>query len=295
MSTNIDEPDQATGSTCDRPRLHASDVRTTVTASSPAHKPLRIWPISDLHLAQAEGWSTGHIPDADVAVVAGDVCEGVVAAVEWLAIHIRPHMPTVFVPGNHEFYGECLPQALMVAKDAATQADIHLLDGAAVIINGVRLTGATLWTDYALHGEGFRVGSMMAARTGLNDHRRVAWAKQPWLRFRPEEAAALHHQALLQIESHLAQRHDGPMVVLTHHAPHPLSLPDKFRSSLLSAAYASDLTDLITRCSPDLWIHGHTHHSVDYHVGKTRILSNPRGYRHERHATGFQPHLVVEV
>jgi Icc-related predicted phosphoesterase len=295
MSTSIDEPDQATGATSDGTRLSESQARTAVTNSSPARKPLRIWPISDLHLSQAEGWSTGHIPDADVAVVAGDVCEGVVAAVNWLAIHIRPHMPTVFVPGNHEFYGECLPQALMAAKDAATQADIHLLDGDAVNINGVRFVGATLWTDYALHGEGFRVGSMMAARTGLNDHRRIAWSKQPWLRFRPEEAATLHHQALLQIEGHLARRHDGPTVVVSHHAPHPMSLPDKFRSSLLSAAYASDLTDLITRCGPDLWIHGHTHHGVDYHVAKTRILSNPRGYRHERHATGFEPLLAVEV
>jgi Icc-related predicted phosphoesterase len=295
MSTTIDKPDQATGSTSDGTKLPASDAGTTGTASSPARKPLRIWPISDLHLARAEGWSTGHIPDADVAVVAGDVCEGVVPAVDWLSIHIRPHMPVVFVPGNHEFYGECLPQALMAAKDAATQADIHLLDGDAVIINGARFVGATLWTDYALHGEGFRVGSIMAARTGLNDHRRVAWSKQPWLRFRPEEAEALHHQSLLQIESHLAQRHDGPTVVVTHHAPHPLSLPDKFRSSLLSSAYASDLIDLITRCGPDLWVHGHTHHAVDYHLGNTRFLSNPRGYTHERKATGFEPQLVVEV
>jgi Icc-related predicted phosphoesterase len=267
----------------------------TVAYKAPTRKPFRIWPISDLHLAKTEGWSTGHILDADVAVVAGDVCEGVVNAIQWLESHIRPHMPVVFVPGNHEFYGESLPQALAMGKVAAAKAGIHLLDGDAVVIRDVKFTGATLWTDYALHGEAFRVGAMMTVRTGLNDHRRIAWSKEPWLRFRPEEAAALHHQSKLAIESQLVQHHGGPTVVVTHHAPHPLSLPDKVRSSLLSAAYASDLIDLISRCGPDLWIHGHTHHAVDYHGGNTRILSNPRGYMHERQATGFEPHLVVEV
>jgi hypothetical protein len=255
MSTNIEEPDQATGSNSDGSKLSASDARTTVTASSPARKPLRIWPISDLHLARAEGWSTGHIPDADAAVVAGDVCEGVVAAIDWLAIHIRPHMPIVFVPGNHEFYGECLPQALMAAKDAAIQADIHLLDGDAIVIRDVRFTGATLWTDYSLFGEAMRASAMMAARSTLNDHRQIAWSRQPWQRFRPQEALALHQKALLAIEGQLVQAHHGPTIVVTHHAPHIGSIPQHCSSHFVSAAYASDLTDLITRCGPDLWIH----------------------------------------
>jgi UDP-2,3-diacylglucosamine pyrophosphatase LpxH len=295
MSTNTEHPDPGRVSTLDLTGHPVSGTSGIAPAPVVARTPLRIWPISDLHLANAEGWSTGHIPHADVAVIAGDVCEGVVAAVDWLAIHIRPHMPVVFVPGNHEFYGGHLPHALTLGKAAAAEANIHLLDDDAVLIGDVRFTGATLWTDYALHGEAFRVGSMIIARSGLNDHRRIAWSKQPWMRFRPEEAATLHHQSRLAIEGQLVQHRLGPTIAVTHHAPHPLSLPDKVKSSLLSAAYASDLTDLITRCGPDLWVHGHTHHAVDYAVGTTRIISNPRGYTHKRHATGFEPTRVVEV
>jgi Icc-related predicted phosphoesterase len=105
----------------------------------------------------------------------------------------------------------------------------------------------------------------------------------------------LHHKARLAIESHLVQRHEGPTVVVTHHAPHLGSIHRQFRSNLLSAAYASDLSELIARAGPDLWVHGHTHLAVDYRVANTRIISNPRGYRHEHHATGFDPHLVLEV
>ncbi len=256
---------------------------------------LKLWPISDLHLANGEGWSAENIPEADVAIVAGDVCEGVVDAVTWLSAHIRPHMKVVFVPGNHEFYGCVHDDALLRGKEAAAKVDIHLLDGNAVVIRDVRFIGATLWTDYGLFGAAFRWAVMQSARTGLNDHRRIAWSKQPWQRFRPQEAMALHHKARLAIESNIVQRHDGPTVVVTHHAPHPKSVRERFGSDLLAGAYGSDLSELIARTGPDLWVHGHTHVAADYRVAKTRILSNPRGYQHERARTGFDPSLVVEV
>ncbi len=149
-------------------------------SAAPVRQPLRIWPISDLHLAVSEGWSAGHLPQADVAIVAGDVCEGVVAAIEWLALHIRPQMQVVFVPGNHEYYGTVHDQALLRGKQAATFADIHLLNGDQVVIGHVRFVGATLWSDYLLFGEPYRWACMQAARTGLNDHRHIAWSKTPW-------------------------------------------------------------------------------------------------------------------
>jgi hypothetical protein len=42
-----------------------------------------------------------------------------------------------------------------------------------------------------------------------------------------------------------------------------------------------------------LWVHGHTHHCVDYELGGTRILSNQRGY--PRDQTTFDPGLVIEI
>ena len=39
------------------------------------------------------------------------------------------------------------------------------------------------------------------------------------------------------------------------------------------------LEPLIKAHQPDLWIHGHTHTSFDYRVGRCRVLCNPRGYR----------------
>lgn len=76
------------------------------------------------------------------------------------------------------------------------------------------------------------------------------------------------------LESHAAER----TVVVTHHAPSMLSLPEHRRSKLLSCAYASHLDDFILKHEPLLWIHGHIHHSNDYHIGQTRVVANPRAY-----------------
>jgi hypothetical protein len=47
----------------------------------------------------------------------------------------------------------------------------------------------------------------------------------------------------------------------------------------------------------DLWVHGHTHSSFDYKLGKTRIICNPRGYPGTFGDMGndFNPNLIVEI
>ena len=102
---------------------------------------MRLWTISDLHLVPRERSnlrefyveSVPTIPDADVAVIAGDFTDGAPeASMEWLATHIKPRMPVVAVLGNHDFYGENLADARKAATEAADRFGIHLLDDSAV-------------------------------------------------------------------------------------------------------------------------------------------------------------------
>ena len=135
---------------------------------------------------------------------------------------------------------------------------------------------------------------MSAARAGLNDHRRITWAKEPqWLRFRPQEALLLHRRSAAFIAAELAKPFAGPTVVVTHHAPHPGSVHPRYADDMLSAAFVSDLSSIIEAGQPALWVHGHVHASFDYRVGATRVLCNPHGYGAEN--PDFEPRLVVEV
>ena len=160
----------------------------------------------------------------------------------------------------------------------------------AVTIGGVSFVGATLWTDYRI--EGHHRLAMSHARERMNDHRQIALQRNPWQRFVPEMAARIHHVSRQFIEESLRAARI-PTVVVTHHLPHPASLPDRFKGDLLNAAYASDLSQTIERGRPALWVHGHTHDSCDYHVGETRIVCNPGGYDNENGR--FHRQMVVEV
>lgn len=66
----------------------------------------------------------------------------------------------------------------------------------------------------------------------------------------------------------------------------------------IEPAYTSrDMIKIIDQYQPDLWVYGHTHQPNDQTFGKTRIISNPRGYafRHEL-CEGFDPYgKPVEV
>ena len=133
---------------------------------------------------------------------------------------------------------------------------------------------------------------MAEARDRMRDHRRISWSKRPWLRFRPQEALKLHEQSRRFIEQALAVPFDGPTCVVTHHAPLAASLDPRFGNTLINAAYASDLSEMIQRYQPDYWIHGHIHRSSDYKVGRSRIMCNAHGYGSEN--PSFNPTLVIE-
>lgn len=271
---------------------------------------MRIWTISDLHLRTRDALDLmkplGDFPEADVCVLAGDVCDSMNAALNWVGKVILPRMPVVFVPGNHEYYGSSIATARKSARLIANALGITLLDDDVSVIDGIRFVGGTLWTDYALYclpgddevTRGTWVGNAMkAARLGISDHHQIDVTDVvdgiiP-RQFSPRDAAALHEKTLAFIDGALAVEHDGPTVVVTHHAPHPGSVAAKYAGDPLTPAFVSDLTGLIEARKPDLWVHGHVHDVFDYRVGETRMVCNPRGYTNENPA--FQWGKVVEI
>jgi Icc-related predicted phosphoesterase len=102
----------------------------------------------------------------------------------------------------------------------------------------------------------------------------------------------MHRQSRLFIGESLRTERI-PTVAVTHHLPHPRSIPDRFAGDLLNAAYASDLSSVIESGRPALWIHGHTHDNCDHMVGGTRIICNPRGYADEN--SRFETGMVIEL
>lgn len=258
---------------------------------------MRLWILSDLHRDVGSPWTPPAIPKADVAVVAGDVREGVEAAIDWLACAIRPHMRVIFVAGNHEFYRGCHGEELARGHAAASERGIDFLEDDVVWIGDVAFAGCTLWTDYALDGAARIAEAMDDARHAMADHRLIGRTHGPrWAPFRPEDAAAVHRASRFRLEAlaHLpAWRLSSARVVVTHHAPAFASLDPRFAGKMLNPAFGSRLEGLLGRVGADLWVHGHVHAGRDHRLGCTRVLCNPRGYGRENPA--FDPALVVEI
>jgi Icc-related predicted phosphoesterase len=89
---------------------------------------------------------------------------------------------------------------------------------------------------------------------------------------------------------------DGPTVVVTHHAPSLLCVPASLLDDRMTAAYASRLDWLIEQHQPDLWVWGHIHEAVPpFRIGRTLMVSNPRGYVGQGVNPRFLPDPVVGV
>lgn len=270
---------------------------------------MKIRVLSDLHIDVGGGPLPPDLPPdftpdcgEDLVVLAGDLAEGT-AGLEW-AVRAFPKKRLLVVLGNHEFYRYEIGSFLDAYRATAERIGggrVTLLEKQAVVIDGVRFIGATLWTDYALYGGTPELieRSMEAARPMMLDYRRIQVTDADGTRrlMTAEDSVRLHVEARQYVTLALASGDPKKTVIVTHHAPHRGSLAPRYAEDLTSAGFVSDLGRLMGRAA--LWIHGHTHTSFDYAVNGTRVLCNPRGYCSpdgaRRENPAFSWDCVVEV
>ncbi len=241
---------------------------------------MRIRVFSDLHLEHAP-WQAD-VAGADLVVAAGDIGHGEEGA-RWLA---RLGVPVVYVAGNHEHWGGELAEAAVRLRAACAATPVRFLEREAAVLGGVRFLGCTLWADY----RGLDPAVVGPAERGFNDFRRIRAGGRP---LRVADLVAEHRRARAWLEAALAEPFDGPTVVVTHHAPSYASWPGGDKPARY--ACASDLETLVRAAAPALWVHGHIHHRLDYRIGATRVVCNPRGYAGSDPGVGWDPCFTVEL
>ncbi len=248
--------------------------------------------LSDLHLGV--GGMEPPRTDADVVVLAGDIARPA-AAVAWAQ---RFGKPVIYVLGNHEFYGGSLPGTVAEFRRLCAGTTVHLLDDEALVIDGVRFLGSTLWSDFQLFdNEAQRLEAIELAQRLVRDFSRIRLGEDSEALFSPIDAAARFTRHAAWLDRQLDEPHAGPTVVITHHAPSRQSIHPRFIGSPLNACFVSDAEYLLRGQRAALWIHGHTHDSFDYEVQGTRVLCNARGYAKEgvNENARFDPLLTVQI
>jgi len=228
--------------------------------------------ISDIHL-DVRPMKAPVKADADICMIAGDLHEldQGIAFIE----DILEHMPVLYLPGNHEAYTSSIDRVgALFRQHVSRLKDFHFMDRHTVAFEDVRYIGATLWTDF---NRGNPL-SMMQATGMVKDYLYINNVQEDD-RISPEEILRRHQLDLDYICRELEKPWAGKTVVMTHHAPSYQSCRGRYLHSPSNFLYASNLDDLIEGYAPDIWVHGHIHEPLDYTIGSTRILCNPRGSR----------------
>ncbi|MBP7545058.1 MAG: metallophosphoesterase [Acidovorax sp.] len=276
--------------------------------------------LSDLHLEVHPHFSPSPAPGADLLVLAGDIGSyqpgSLLADDDFGLARFSPlpqyagwPTPVIFVPGNHEYDGQDFDAAHARLRRTCDRLGLIWLERESLVMDGVRLVGTTLWSDFdaladhhdltdmALRlkqrSKAFRAADFYLSKTGTTRHgepflaaqlRELGLACQAWLR-----------QAL-------AQPFDGPTVAITHFAPSLRSADPRYGLMPGTAGFCSALDGLLPYAQ--LWLHGHLHAPSDYcadglHADgrrwACRVVANPLGYARKGEQDAFLQHCVVAV
>jgi Icc-related predicted phosphoesterase len=264
--------------------------------------------VSDLHLEM--GYQ--ELPGGEVLILAGDIAEvkniqrhyhetKLVSSEpnfdfvcsEFFRYECQKYEKVFYVMGNHEHYRWKFKKTAETIRNIMP-SNVTLLDNQVEEYNGVMFLGGTLWTDCNRDNPLTKV--MLS--TGMNDYHVITYNDDNgYYKLRPDHTVFEHQKTVKYFKEVLAENTNKPFVVITHHAPSFMSINEKYKSDVhMNGGYASELTDLILD-NPNIkyWIHGHMHDPVQYQVGETTVISNPRGYIGWEDGNGFDPARAIEL
>lgn len=266
--------------------------------------------VSDLHL-DIGGFQ--EMPGGDVLILAGDICEakelnkefhstkaldrtpGAFPCHDFFEFEVPKYKKVFYVMGNHEHYRGRFDKTKALLE-SMMPPNVTILENDTVEYEGVVFMGATLWTNLN-NGDSL---TMYHLKHMMNDYKVIQNHYNDtglYHKLVPEYTFRTHVKTMQYLRLMLSMHRDKPVVVITHHAPSFASVPEYHKHDhLMNGGYASDLSeDILNNENIRVWVHGHMHDPVDYKIGETRVLSNPRGYPSETDSNGFMPGMYFEV
>lgn len=177
------------------------------------------------------------------------------------------------------------------------------------------ILGNTLYTDFKLFGEKNQVACMAEAGAKINDFRYCsyyqvergkgkkqgkAYKAGSIVPFTPSIHANLFRICsewlINKLEKFKREENTKPIIIVTHHIPTPYGVMPEFKHDPLSAAFASDLRNLVEEYPQiRLWAYGHTHTPHQYIIGNCRFVCHPFGYYNENNFEPSQYGLRIPI
>ena len=271
-----------------------------------------VW--TDLHDELWGGFDLPELPDPIDAVLVGGDTNTQCRHLDIPARAARKYRcPVIVIWGNHECYGSvwsrlCAEEDRQLASLHAEGLDVRVLRSepdpsvVATEVAGVRIVGATLWTDCCLYGPAHEVLARQVIGNSLTDYKTIRIS--PDKPFTVNDMLARHHRDRAAVFHALSRPFDGATVVMTHHLPIRDLIDPRYEigndaKRALNAGFASHLWSEIRRHDISYWICGHSHsnrhHCGPGEHGDIHFVMNARGYPGEDESKGFDPALTLTV
>jgi predicted phosphodiesterase len=286
---------------------------------------MKIQLVSDLHLDMYDM----ALPGGDVLILAGDICEAREYGkanynkdwvmkpgdnpgrredryLRFMHEEVTKYNKVFYIAGNHEHWGTKMYKTHVFMRENAP-ANTTVLENEIYVHEGVLFLGATYWTDFN-KGDGLTMynagaGGQSNSTIGMNDYKHIKHLSHGiYRKLLPKDILEIHYKSRQYFNHILSENRQKenplPVVVMTHHAPTALSIPEWYKNDyLMNGCYYSDQSEMILD-NPQIkyWVHGHTHQKFRYNVGDdTEVICNPRGYYgYESSANSYAP-LELEI
>ena len=268
--------------------------------------------LSDLHLETHPHFVPEFAPGADVLILAGDIGsyqEGSMLVTQddhnFGLARFSPRadlaawpVPVFFVPGNHEYDGMPFEEAHTRLQETCERLQITWLHRRVKVVNGVRLIGCTLWSDFeALVPQQGPLTQQLKAREKAERAADFYLRKTgTTLDGKPFLSDAVRAQAKADqawLTHALSEPFEGVTVVVTHFAPSLKSADPRYGLTPGTAGFCNALDHLLHKAN--LWLHGHLHCAHDYVHAGCRVVANPLGYARKNEQLAFEARKIWRV
>ena len=268
--------------------------------------------LSDLHLETHPHFVPEFAPGADVLILAGDIGsyqEGSMLVTQgdqdFGLARFSPRadlaawpVPVFFVPGNHEYDGMPFEEAHARLQETCERLQITWLHRRVKVMNGVRLIGCTLWSDFeALVPQQGPLTQQLKAREkaerAADFYLRKTGTTLDGKPFLSDTVRAQAQADQAWLTQALSEPFEGVTVVVTHFAPSLKSADPRYGLTPGTAGFCNALDHLLPKAN--LWLHGHLHCAHDYVHAGCRVVANPLGYARKNEQLAFEARKIWRV
>lgn len=253
---------------------------------------MKIQYCSDLHLELKD--NSRYIkynpiePKGDILILAGDItyrCE------EYFKHNFFKYVSDNFksvymISGNHEFYKGCDLKIQDKPEMTAILDNVFIINNKSVIIDNTNFIFTTLWSKINAEYE-------LNIKTFITDFKLIKYHSNI---LTTSDFNRLHEKSLKFLEKAIDENKLKKMIVVTHHLPSDLCIPEEFKGNSLNSAFATNLSSFIEKSNVDYWIYGHSHRNVPLRkIGKTKLVTNQLGYVAYNENIGYKNDATIVI